>query len=144
MRKSGKEDLTVSINLTCPNGHTLKAKETNAGKVGKCPVCKATVTIPVPNQTVLSESAILDILGNPEPKTGSFAKTVARPASAGAAAAAAGIMTKSAAIREPLVSDSMTGTISTIKQCPSCEREIDIGYHICPHCHTYITGLSDF
>jgi ribosomal protein L32 len=30
------------------------------------------------------------------------------------------------------------------KKCPNCEREIDMGYHICPFCHTYITGLNEF
>jgi hypothetical protein len=31
-----------------------------------------------------------------------------------------------------------------LKVCPNCETEIDMGYHICPHCYTYISGLDDF
>ncbi len=29
------------------------------------------------------------------------------------------------------------------KSCVKCTREIDAGTRICPHCHTYIGGLSD-
>ncbi len=29
------------------------------------------------------------------------------------------------------------------KSCLKCSREIDAGTRICPHCHTYIGGLSD-
>ena len=46
----------------------------------------------------------------------------------------------------------MTGSATVVsdeiqaktKYCPSCEQEIDVGYHICPHCQTYMSALSDF
>jgi len=117
--------------MNCPNGHQLTASESNAGKTGKCPVCKAPVSIPAPNQTEISDSAIMNILGTAEPQNRSRIGTVIAPPKPAAAPRAA-------------KSTSSSATLPHIKLCPSCEREIDMGYHICPHCHTYITGLNDF
>jgi hypothetical protein len=33
---------------------------------------------------------------------------------------------------------------SRLKSCPNCERRIDIGYQVCPHCRAAIRGLNDF
>lgn len=117
----------MAIQLTCPNGHHLTAKESNAGKTGKCPVCKAAVSIPVLHQTVISDSAIMNILGNPEP--------LRKPSAVGTT-----VTPKKGTTR----SSQSSVTMPHMKLCPSCEQEIDMGYHICPHCHTYITGLNDF
>ncbi len=117
----------MPIQLICPNGHHLTAKESNAGKTGKCPVCKAAVTIPVLHQTVISDSAVMNILGNPEP--------LRKPSMVGATVAVPKDMPRSS---------PSSITMPHMKLCPSCEQEIDMGYHICPHCHTYITGLNDF
>lgn len=123
----------MPIQLQCRNGHRLVAQETNAGKTGKCPVCKEPVPIPtvaeqlVKKSSTLSESAVVNILGTPARKASS-----AVPAAAKTAA-------KTGTIR-PASSVSKAYT----KLCPCCEKDIDMGYHICPHCHTYITGLNDF
>jgi hypothetical protein len=37
----------MSIQLTCPSGHTLTIADTWAGRAGRCPVCKAPVQVPV-------------------------------------------------------------------------------------------------
>jgi len=122
----------VPITLKCPNGHQLTAKESNAGKTGKCPICKAAINIPVLNQSEISESAIMNILGTPEQQSRSRVGTTVAPP-------------KPAAVpRAAKSTSSSSATLPHIKLCPSCEREIDMGYHICPHCHTYITGLNDF
>ncbi len=138
----------MPISLKCPNGHHLTAKESNAGKTGKCPVCKASVSIPVLHQTAISESAIMHILGTPEaPPASKVGTTIAPPkktvppAAAAAAAATVAAATNAKHVASPSASSA---TLPHIKLCPSCEREIDMGYHICPHCHTYITGLNDF
>ena len=123
----------VPITLKCSNGHQLTANESNAGKTGKCPVCKAPVRIPVLHQTEISDSAIMHILGNAEPQTRSRVGTTIAPPRVAATPRAA----KS-------TSSASSATLPHIKLCPSCEREIDMGYHICPYCHTYITGLNDF
>ncbi len=36
----------MSIQLTCPSGHTLTVSESWAGRAGRCPVCKALVEVP--------------------------------------------------------------------------------------------------
>ncbi len=127
--------LAVPIELTCPNGHRLTAKDANAGRKGKCPVCKASVTIPMITRAKISESAIISILGTPalggstSKKTGQIGKNQA---------SSEGQATPASASSEASVSRPH------VKLCPSCEQEIDLGYHICPHCHTYIKGLNDF
>ena len=120
----------MAIVMQCPKGHRLTASESNAGKTGRCPVCKAVVTIPIPQSTLLSESTILSILGAAD--LGGTPKRVVAPKREGAFS-----MPGSATV----VSDDVN--IKT-KYCPSCDREIDIGYHICPHCQTYMSALSDF
>lgn len=125
----------MPIQLKCPNGHHLTAKESNAGKTGKCPVCKAPVSIPVLHRTTMTDSAVVRILGNPDnPKVTKVGTTVTP-------------MKKPVERLRPKPADAPSGSsisLPHVKLCPSCEREIDMGYHICPHCHTYITGLNDF
>jgi Zn finger protein HypA/HybF involved in hydrogenase expression len=131
----------MPIQLKCPNGHHLTAKESNAGKTGKCPVCKAVVNIPVLHQRAITDSAVVSILGDP----GSVKKDQVKKDKVGT--------TISPIKKKPVVpssgqlsslSSSSSSVSPHVRLCPSCEQEIDMGYHICPHCHTYITGLNDF
>lgn len=108
----------MTIQLKCPNGHNLTAKESNAGKTGKCPICHAAVRIP---PKPITESAIMSILSDIDTQQKSRiinAKNRETPSS--------------------------SVSMPHFKKCPNCEREIDMGYHICPFCHTYITGLNEF
>jgi len=119
---------TMSITVHCPKGHRLVANDDSVGKTGRCPVCKATVSIPLPRTGYLSETAILGILGTPPPKTNTITDDIDE------FAAMTGFPVKSSPLRPHI----------QVKLCPSCDREIDTGYHICPHCQTYISTLSDF
>ncbi|MDR0337333.1 MAG: formate dehydrogenase accessory protein FdhE [Planctomycetaceae bacterium] len=124
----------MPIQLKCPNGHRLAAKESNAGKTGKCPVCKAAVSIPVLHQTVITDSAVVNILGDPgNTKKDRVGVTVTpvRKKTVGSSLGQSGSL-------------SSSSVLPHVRLCPNCEQEIDMGYHICPHCHTYITGLNDF
>lgn len=119
----------MPIELICPNGHRLTAKETSAGKTGKCPVCKASVTIPVPNRSVAADSAVVvAVLGELNAK--SAAQRVGR--------------TVLAPKRQPTVAVKDSSALARVRVCPNCEREIDLGYHVCPHCHAYLAGLNEF
>jgi len=123
----------------CPNGHHLTANEDNAGKTGKCPKCKTAVRIPVKG-AVVSDSAVMSILGDanfPNQKLTGKKITPPKPVISSAGnSKRAGSVSGSAS--------SSSAVLPSLKVCPNCEREIDMGYHICPHCHTYITGLNDF
>ena len=118
----------MAIRVVCPNGHTLKVKDSLAGKTGLCPVCGAQVKIsPAPNAG-LSEDDILSILGPhvPQPRPHFVPAEDTKP--------------------EPSESpgtSSADGPSPPNKTCDKCNREISAGTHICPHCHTYIAGLSD-
>jgi len=56
----------MSIQVVCPNGHPLTVDESSAGRLGLCPVCKAPVKVPQPDNRPLSENAVLDFLGPPK------------------------------------------------------------------------------
>ena len=117
----------MPIQLVCPNGHRLAAKESNAGKSGKCPICKVAVVIPIPDQVVSADSAIVvAVLGelNTQTTTQQVGRTILAPK------------------RQPAVRDPSAQ--ARVKICPNCERDIDLGYHVCPHCHAYLTGLNEF
>ena len=126
--------LLMAIHIKCPKGHSLTAQESDAGKTGKCPVCKCAVAIPAVKRDVLTESAVLDILGNPDPKASLYAQTEA-------------LFTTELAAETHKKTPGLAGTdslaalptpLSGTKTCGNCERDIDTGYHICPHCKTYL------
>jgi RNA polymerase subunit RPABC4/transcription elongation factor Spt4 len=97
-------------------------KSSLAGRSGRCPVCKATVKVPNPPAEKLSEDAILNILSSPDPRQEAEAAKESKPIAAPVR-------------REAVVQK---------KSCHRCNREIPVQTHICPHCKTYIAGLSDF
>ena len=110
----------MSIRVVCPNGHVLNVKDSFAGKTGLCPMCKARVEVPEAGQKKLSEDAIMGILG-PHIAPDDDARPVgARPAS------------------------ESDRAMTPKKSCHQCNREISVGIHICPFCHTYIANLADF
>ncbi|MCL2005714.1 MAG: hypothetical protein FWG73_06070 [Planctomycetaceae bacterium] len=118
----------MSVQLVCPNGHRLTAKESNAGKTGKCPVCQAPVTVPIMRRALAADSAIvLSVLGelNAESAARKAGKTILAP-------------------KRQAPPSSESSALARTRVCPSCERDIDLGYHICPHCHAYLAGLNEF
>jgi hypothetical protein len=116
----------MSIRVVCPNGHALVVKDSLAGKSGLCPKCKAQVEVPEPPHGELSEDAIMGILGPPgaEPLLYASVEKEAEP------------------VEAPLFEGERSSPPK--KSCHKCNQEISAGIHICPHCHTYIAGLTDF
>jgi hypothetical protein len=113
----------MSIEVRCPSGHKLKVKDSMAGVTGRCPICKAVVIVPIPEppSALLSEDAIMDILGN-----------------------STSVTEKSAADTIHDFGDSVIMRDSGIhntprKLCEKCNLDIPAAIHICPHCHTYLS-----
>jgi hypothetical protein len=114
----------MSIQCVCQNGHVLKVKDSFAGMSGRCPSCKGRVDVPKPQKKSISEDVILGLLGR-------------QSAAEKAAAESSGVLlaaSESGIHRLPFPK----------KTCNRCNREVSVGAHICPHCHTYIANLSDF
>lgn len=114
----------MGIKVTCPNGHTIKVKDSFAGKTGLCPACKARIKVPEIPRQGLSESAILGILGDFDSPQG-------------------GKTDQGEAESEAPVEDYKPPQ-RTLKSCQSCGREISVQTHICPFCHHYIANPKDF
>lgn len=110
----------MAIRVVCPQGHVLEVRDDLAGKVGRCPVCKSLVQVPVADD--FPEDAIMHILGTPSPRP--------RRDSGGGD-------------DSPTQSRADRGHGPPKKSCAKCNREIESGTHICPFCHTYIAGLAD-
>jgi hypothetical protein len=117
----------MSIQVVCPNGHQLVVRARLAGRIGVCPLCKAEIRIPQLSNGNVTEDDILDFLGpcNPGPKPHRQELDDDWPPA------------KSGTRRR------VDGPSPPMKSCEKCNREIEVGTHICPHCHTYIAGLSD-
>ena len=114
----------MAIKVTCPNGHTLRVKDSLAGKTGLCPTCKARVSVPeLKRHEEIDESDILQVIGPYDPGK----SQVVRPDS-------------------PFDGEEVEEKSSKVemRRCMSCEREIEAETHICPYCHHYIGGVGDF
>jgi len=115
----------MTIEIVCPNGHTLKVKDSLAGKMGLCPVCKTRVAVPrisPPAASELTEDAILGIIGPYEPDPSRVQAPIEEPSAA----------RKPAAPRE--------GHAPPKKSCTKCNAEIPAESQICPHCRTYLAA----
>src|SRR5260370_35212716 len=55
----------MSIQVQCPNGHSLKVKDQFAGRAGLCPHFHARVQVPAAKK--ISDEDIGDLLGPPTP-----------------------------------------------------------------------------
>ena len=113
----------MSIRVVCPHGHVLDVKDSFAGKTGLCPMCKARVEVPEVPIAKISEDAIMNILGPHVSIEDDAEPEAAMPV-------------RSALEREHSATPK--------KSCHQCNREISVGIHICPFCHTYIANLADF
>jgi hypothetical protein len=114
----------MSIRCVCQNGHVLHVKDSLAGTAGLCPTCRGKVYVPKPHEPRMSEEAILDLLGTHAPST----RTSFEESGLSLATSDSGVYSQSSAKRP----------------CNRCSREVSVGTHICPYCHTYIASLSDF
>ena len=144
----------MSIKVKCPNGHQLKVKDSFAGKVGLCPMCNATIRVPVPAPVgLMSEDDIIDVLGPPhspplQSSAGNGASTSGislTPASDSTLGSSDSSLQLGDQLQKAKVngSDSALGHAMPKKICTKCNREISAGFHICPFCRTYVANLSD-
>lgn len=119
----------MSIDVTCPNGHSFKVKDKYAGKRGLCPLCEDRVAVTVPD--ILSEEVILDIIGPAPP-----------PPVADESASVLDDDVGSVFDDEEDVSSTMslvgTSAIRHQRECPNCSRSLPYWFAKCPVCDTYI------
>ena len=136
----------MSIKVKCPNGHQLKVKDEFAGKMGLCPMCKAQVHVPVPEPVgMISEDDIISVLGPhvaPSPMSASTSGISLDPASDSRLGASDSSLQLGEKLRMEGIDSGHAPTMPK-KICTKCNREISIGFHICPFCRTYVANLSD-
>ena len=118
----------MSIRCECKNGHVLKVKDSLAGKVGLCPICKARVQVPQPRHVKMSDDAIVHLLGEHTPPPAPDMNDTIDNLDLFSDTSVMGVQERNA----------------PKKCCDRCNQEVPVGTHICPHCHTYIASLKDF
>jgi hypothetical protein len=111
----------MAIEFRCPHGHLLRVSEKHAGRTGRCPRCKALISIPhPPSDSDVSEDAILSMLGNPSPSR--------RHHDDG----------------DDDSPDLHGDSTLPMKACSRCNSRIPVTTHICPHCQTYLADASSW
>ncbi len=117
----------MSIEVSCPNGHVLRVKDSFAGKSGYCPHCRAKVHVPQP--IGFSEDDVISVLGppppvpadDPEPEADAYVHQSPRhkkPA------------------EESGVGLAGSSILRRAKLCPGCRTPTSFSFSICPTCGT--------
>lgn len=117
----------MSIDVVCPNGHTLKVKDKYAGKTGRCPHCQMPVQVP--------QAAACLIDRRRHPKHGRSA--VGRGRSAGAS--------RNPPPRRRLGLEParrLVDSQAAHQDLPKCS-EVNMRLDICPHCHMYFSDSTE-
>lgn len=119
----------MSVEVRCPQGHKLHAREKDRGKTGRCPKCGAPVAIPADSDP-LPDDEIAEMLG--------VQKRVAKPPRNEQADHddPEHIFGEDQSTAEERPASS-SGTRT--KLCPKCHDEILAGYTVCPNCQTYLS-----
>ena len=101
-----------------------EVKDSFAGTSGLCPSCKGRVDVPKPEEKV------------------HFRRRYTR--SSGQTDTAERVDAESSGVLLAASDSGLHRLPFPKKICSRCNREVTLGTHICPHCHTYIANLSDF
>lgn len=120
----------MSIQVSCPNGHVLRVKDSFAGKSGYCPHCRAKVHVPASRG--FSEDDVISVLGPPPPM----------PTEESEASEA-----EEYVHQDPRHANSRDDEESGIalygssvykraKVCPSCRKATSFSFSVCPSCGT--------
>ncbi|MGO8688965.1 MAG: hypothetical protein ACLQLG_04970 [Thermoguttaceae bacterium] len=113
----------MAIRVVCRNGHVLKVTDSSAGKSGLCPVCKVPVQIPPKKAEAMTEDSLMDLLGPQEGDPSPGPREWSAP--------------------EPTKQPATVQQAPPRKTCIKCNREMDLGVRICPHCKCYVGGAGD-
>lgn len=126
----------MSIEVTCPNGHTLKVKDKYAGQTGLCPRCQARILVPEPATAGLSEDAIVDLLG--PPARDDLQSTRGDLQSMPVHQDPRHLVSSG----DPSMSGSSILSASPTRDCPKCRKQVAAIYRICPSCWTYFSDTG--
>ncbi len=127
----------MSIQVSCPNGHVLRVKDSFAGKSGRCPHCRAKVHVPLPHG--FSEDDVISALGPPPP-----------PPTAEPEASEDEAHVHQAHRHTHRQDDEESGIAlfgSSIHQrakvCSSCCKRTSFAFSICPSCGTPLPATCE-
>lgn len=127
----------MSIQVSCPNGHVLRVKDSFAGKSGYCPHCHAKVHVPVP--LAFSEDDVIGVLGPPIPTP------TDEPAASEAEEYVHQEPEHVSSRREEESGIALYG--SSIHQrpklCPTCHKRASFSFSICPTCGTSLPSTVE-
>ncbi len=143
----------MSIEVMCPNGHSMRVKNEFAGKSGLCPYCKARITVPntstvrvASGSTGVSEDDLMAFLGPPRPAPQTVVAEALPNQPAKPPRADAIVPRPHWPHDEPA---KKTGAVSLRavfvhrrRVCPKCCEIVPFASKECPHCQTSLSGWS--
>jgi anti-anti-sigma factor len=123
----------MAIKVTCPNGHVLDVKDKYAGKSGLCPLCRARVEVPQPEQ--VSDDEVLAILGPPKapPPTPTPSEEFVHQDPR-----------HDEVKKESGVSLLGSSLLRRKKACPKCGDIVSFAFAVCPRCGTPLSAGTGF
>ena len=133
----------MSIEVTCPNGHRFKVKDRWAGKSGRCPKCKAAMTVPVPAANVSDDDALAMIgdYDTPPPKPALvIEKTSGEKDDEVAAAQSEDDYEEQLDLATSGMGVLGAGVTSGKHVCENCGKEASEWSASCGHCGAYFDG----
>ncbi len=156
----------MSIEVTCPNGHSMRVKNEFAGKSGLCPYCKARISVPA-NAVLqvassatcrLSEDDLLAVLKPPRPvpQTAVAVAPSSRPLASHVQAGAevpppptrcAGAPPQQQAPHDEAAKKTAADPLSSVfvnrrRVCPKCCEIVPFSSKECPQCGISLSGWS--
>lgn len=132
----------MSIQVSCPNGHVLRVKDSCAGSSGYCPHCHAKVHVPKPH--AFSEEDVIGVLGPPPPTV------LGQPSMGNRAIRDTDeqyVHQPSVPERSPCADESGIALYGSSihqhpKTCPTCHKIASFSFSICPSCGTPLPMAS--
>lgn len=107
------------IEVTCENGHRLKAAAHLCGTSQKCPQCRANVNIPLQSLTTYASDEGRDTLSD------------------------TGVM-RILGVQDALPPPPAAVEPEKTHCCPRCDVNISVKANVCQHCQCYVGAIPNF
>jgi anti-anti-sigma factor len=146
----------MSIEVKCPNGHSMRVKNEFAGKSGLCPYCQARIVVPdmavtKSGSASISEDDLLAVLKPPRPATGTAVAQTPPLQTAAPQHTDAKVphphCAHGHAPHDPTAKKAAVDPLGNVfvhrrRVCPKCCEIVTFSSKECPHCGTSLSGWS--
>ena len=108
----------MAIEIRCPNGHVLRVKDECAGRVGRCPCCRAKVWVPMPMPSSDDDSLPSDDDVHQDPRHQNNSGD------------------------SGMIPFGSSYILKKTRLCPQCGKSVSPSFSICPCCGTPLSSRT--